>query len=106
MGMGDSKGTELGASHFSLYIGPVCSKWDERKASKKWNVGENRQRGSRTVGKNRIPEVASPINIKQLLDKARNFTKTIVAYEEKARAHESKRLLSVFENLRMRIPFS
>lgn len=96
------KGTELGASHFFPFTSArSVVKWDERKASKKverW--GKIAKEAAEQSERNRIPEVASPINIKQLLDKARNFTKTIVAYEEKARAHESKRLLSVFENLK------
>lgn len=88
------KGTELGAYKFIPFMAArSVVKWDEKKGGKKlirWNKisKEAAEQSHRTM----IPEVSTPIDIKQLIRLAEGYDVKLVAYEEEAKEGESSML--------------
>ncbi|MER2059867.1 MAG: 16S rRNA (uracil(1498)-N(3))-methyltransferase [Niallia sp.] len=95
------KGTELGAYKFIPFIaGRSVVKWDEKKSGKKlirWNkiAKEAAEQSHRTL----IPEVSTPIDIKQLIRLAEDYDVKLVAYEEEAREGESSMLTKSLKSM-------
>jgi 16S rRNA (uracil1498-N3)-methyltransferase len=85
------KGTELGAHEFLPFTAKrSVVKWDEKKAAKKverWQkiAKEAAEQSHRSI----LPEVASPVNFKYLLEKSKNYHCKLVAYEEESRSGEA-----------------
>jgi 16S rRNA (uracil1498-N3)-methyltransferase len=95
------KGTELGAFKFIPFIAArSVVKWDEKKGGKKlvrWNkiAKEAAEQSHRTM----IPEVSSPISIKELIKLSEGYNVKLIAYEEEAREGESSVLTKSLESM-------
>ncbi|MEK4908298.1 16S rRNA (uracil(1498)-N(3))-methyltransferase [Niallia circulans] len=95
------KGTELGAFKFIPFIAArSVVKWDEKKSGKKlvrWNkiAKEAAEQSHRTM----IPEVSSPISIKELIKLSEGYNVKLIAYEEEAREGESSVLTKSLESM-------
>lgn len=95
------KGTELGAYEFIPFIAArSVVKWDEKKGGKKlirWNkiAKEAAEQSHRTM----IPEVSTPIDIKQLIRLAEGYDVKLVAYEEEAKEGESSLLTKSLKSM-------
>ena len=89
------KGTELGAYEFIPFIAArSVVKWDEKKGAKKlirWNkiAKEAAEQSHRTM----IPEVSTPISMKELIKRSNSYDVKIIAYEEEAKEGESAMLM-------------
>ncbi|WP_400242526.1 16S rRNA (uracil(1498)-N(3))-methyltransferase [Niallia sp. JL1B1071] len=95
------KGTELGAYEFIPFIAArSVVKWDEKKGEKKlvrWNkiAKEAAEQSHRTM----IPEVNTPIDMKELIKLSEGFNVKLVAYEEEARQGESSILTKKLQSM-------
>jgi len=95
------KGTELGAFKFIPFIAArSVVKWDEKKGEKKlvrWNkiAKEAAEQSHRTM----IPEVSSPISIKELIKLSEGYNVKLIAYEEEAREGESSVLTKSLQSM-------
>jgi 16S rRNA (uracil1498-N3)-methyltransferase len=95
------KGTELGAFKFIPFIAArSVVKWDEKKGGKKlvrWNkiAKEAAEQSHRTM----IPEVSSPISIKELIKLSEGYNVKLIAYEEEAREGESSVLTKSLQSM-------
>jgi len=95
------KGTELGAYKFIPFIAArSVVKWDEKKGGKKlvrWNkiAKEAAEQSHRTM----IPEVSTPINIKELIKLSEGYDIKLVAYEEEAKHGESSMLAKNLQSM-------
>ncbi|MEW4306680.1 16S rRNA (uracil(1498)-N(3))-methyltransferase [Rossellomorea marisflavi] len=96
------KGTELGASGFIPFKAErSIVKWDEKKGKKKverWEkiVKEAAEQSHRTL----IPDLSSPLTLKELLVKADGYDYKLVAYEEESRAGERSNLSNVLSEVK------
>lgn len=96
------KGTELGASGFIPFKAErSIVKWDEKKGKKKverWEkiVKEAAEQSHRTL----IPDLSSPLTLKELLVKADGYDYKLVAYEEESRAGETSNLSNVLSEVK------
>lgn len=96
------KGTELGAAEFVPFIASrSIVKWDEKKAEKKverWHkiAKEAAEQSYRSI----IPNVFSPVHIKVLLEKAKDYDVRLVAYEEVAKQGEDAVLAKTLRELK------
>lgn len=85
------KGTELGAHRFLPFTAHrSVVKWDEKKAGKKierWQkiAKEAAEQSHRAY----LPEVASPVSFKALLEKSKNYHYKLAAFEEESRSGET-----------------
>jgi 16S rRNA (uracil1498-N3)-methyltransferase len=93
------KGTELGANEFVPFLAArSIVKWDEKKGAKKLERWQKiAKEAAEQSHRNIIPCVASPISIKDLLQKAEQFDYCLVAYEEEARLGEMAVLVSTLK---------
>lgn len=95
------KGTELGAFKFIPFIAArSVVKWDEKKGGKKlvrWNkiAKEAAEQSHRTM----IPEVSSPVSIKELIKLSEGYNVKLIAYEEEAREGESSVLTKNLQSM-------
>jgi 16S rRNA (uracil1498-N3)-methyltransferase len=95
------KGAELGAFKFIPFIAArSVVKWDEKKGEKKlvrWNkiAKEAAEQSHRTM----IPEVSSPISIKELIKLSEGYNVKLIAYEEEAREGESSVLTKSLQSM-------
>ncbi|WP_338040611.1 16S rRNA (uracil(1498)-N(3))-methyltransferase [Mangrovibacillus cuniculi] len=96
------KGTELGAHSFiPLKAARSVVKWDEKKGDKKverWTkiASEAAEQSHRQV----VPNVDSPVTLKQLLQLADEYTHKIVAYEEEARSGDTTNFSTVLQSMK------
>ncbi|MDQ0269506.1 16S rRNA (uracil(1498)-N(3))-methyltransferase [Cytobacillus purgationiresistens] len=85
------KGTELGAHRFIPFTSArSIVKWDEKKAAKKldrWKkiAKEASEQSHRTI----IPEINSPLNLKEILDHSKSYDIKLIAFEEKGKQGEA-----------------
>jgi 16S rRNA (uracil1498-N3)-methyltransferase len=95
------KGTELGAYEFIPFIAArSVVKWDEKKGAKKlirWNkiAKEAAEQSHRTM----IPEVSTPISMKELIKRSNSYDVKIIAYEEEAKEGESAMLTKKLQSM-------
>lgn len=95
------KGTELGAFSFiPLLADRSIVKWDGKKAAKKIErlqkiAKEAAEQSHRTT----VPEIHSPLNVKQLLELADSYDHLLVAYEEEAKRNESSALSRALQTM-------
>jgi len=95
------KGTELGAYEFIPFIAArSVVKWDEKKGAKKlnrWNkiAKEAAEQSHRTM----IPEVSTPISMKELIQRSKSYDVKIIAYEEEAKEGESAMLTKKLQSI-------
>ena len=95
------KGTELGAYEFIPFIAArSVVKWDEKKGAKKlirWNkiAKEAAEQSHRTM----IPEVSTPISMKELIKRSKSYDVKIIAYEEEAKEGESAMLTKKLQSM-------
>ncbi|WP_064091442.1 16S rRNA (uracil(1498)-N(3))-methyltransferase [Rossellomorea aquimaris] len=96
------KGTELGAAQFIPFNADrSIVKWDAKKAKKKverWEkiVKEAAEQSHRLL----IPQVLSPVSLKELLKLGQEFDYKLVAYEEEARAGEKGNLSTTLTSIK------
>ncbi|WP_042345810.1 16S rRNA (uracil(1498)-N(3))-methyltransferase [Bacillus massiliigorillae] len=96
------KGTELGAHFFIPFIADrSIVKWDAKKAAKKVErlqkiAKEAAEQSHRTV----VPQVETPLNLRQLLERAKEFDVLLVAYEEEAKKNESSALSKALQTMK------
>ena len=95
------KGTELGAYSFIPFIADrSIVKWDAKKASKKIErlqkiAKEAAEQSHRTI----VPTVETPVNIRQLVDLAKQYDVLLIAYEEEAKQNEKSVLSRTLQNI-------
>ncbi|HWJ76812.1 MAG TPA: 16S rRNA (uracil(1498)-N(3))-methyltransferase [Niallia sp.] len=95
------KGTELGANKFIPFIAArSVVKWDEKKGDKKlsrWNkiAKEAAEQSHRTM----VPDVLSPIRLKELIEISNRYDIKVIAYEEEAKHGEVANLTAAFKNM-------
>ncbi len=102
VGMDPSKGNRawrLGIYPFKAERSIV--KWDEKKGKKKverWEmiVKEAAEQSHRTL----IPDLSSPLTLKELLVEAEGYDYKLVAYEEESRAGEKSNLSNVLSKVK------
>ncbi len=96
------KGTELGAHEFVPFLAArSIVKWDEKKADKKldrWQkiAKEAAEQSYRSI----IPTVVSPLNLKALIEKTKEFDVRLAAYEEEAKAGETALLAKTLREMK------
>ncbi len=96
------KGTELGAESFIPFnAARSIVKWDEKKGKKKverWNKisKEAAEQSHRSM----VPVVEEPASLTQLLEKSKNYTYKIVAYEESAKGGERAAFASILKKMK------
>jgi 16S rRNA (uracil1498-N3)-methyltransferase len=94
------KGTELGAHQFVPFTADrSIVKWDEKKAKKKverWT--KIAKEAAEQSHRQQVPEISSPISLKELIDLAGGFDLKVVAYEEEAKAGESSNLARILQS--------
>lgn len=95
------KGTELGAHEFIPFIASrSIVKWDAKKSDKKisrWNkiAKEAAEQSHRAV----LPNVSTPVSVKEFIKKAAEYDVKIVAYEEEAKLGETANLAKALSSL-------
>lgn len=96
------KGTELGAESFIPFnAARSIVKWDEKKGKKKvdrWNKisKEAAEQSHRSM----VPVVEEPSSLAQLLEKSKDYTYKIVAYEESAKEGERSAFASTLQKMK------
>lgn len=96
------KGTELGAAEFVPFLASrSIVKWDDKKAEKKLERWRKiAKEAAEQSYRNNIPSVLSPVPIKTLLEKAKDYDVKLVAYEEEAKQGETTALAKTFRELK------
>ncbi|NLP51302.1 16S rRNA (uracil(1498)-N(3))-methyltransferase [Bacillus sp. RO1] len=95
------KGTELGAESFIPFnAARSIVKWDEKKGKKKverWNKisKEAAEQSHRSM----VPVVEEPASLAQLLEKSKDYTYKMVAYEESAKEGERSSFANILKSL-------
>ncbi|WP_078552768.1 16S rRNA (uracil(1498)-N(3))-methyltransferase [Bacillus alkalicellulosilyticus] len=96
------KGTELGATSFIPFQAErSIVKWDQKKQAKKIErlekiAKEAAEQSHRSI----IPQVHSSLSLGEMIDKVKNVTCKIVAYEEEAKHQGKSRLHEAFETMK------
>ncbi|WP_404346961.1 16S rRNA (uracil(1498)-N(3))-methyltransferase [Sutcliffiella horikoshii] len=96
------KGTELGAESFIPFnAARSIVKWDEKKGKKKverWNkiAKEAAEQSHRSM----VPVVEEPATLAKLIEKSKDYTYKIVAYEESAKEGESSAFANTLKNMK------
>jgi 16S rRNA (uracil1498-N3)-methyltransferase len=95
------KGTELGAHQFIPYTAArSVVKWDDKKAAKKverWQkiAKEAAEQSHRVM----VPEISTPVRLKGLLEKSKEFDYKLVAFEEESRSGETSVFSAVLKQM-------
>lgn len=88
------KGTELGAYTFIPFAASrSVVKWDEKKAAKKverWS--KIAKEAAEQSHRQSLPEVISPVSLKQLIELSKSYDYKLIAFEEDAKQGESSTL--------------
>lgn len=85
------KGTELGAHEFVPFIAArSIVKWDERKAEKKVERWQKiAKEAAEQSHRSQQPQVFHPKSLNQLLERSREYTHKLIAFEEEAKQGEA-----------------
>jgi 16S rRNA (uracil1498-N3)-methyltransferase len=96
------KGTELGAHEFIPFQGKrSVVKWDDKKAAKKIERWQKiAKEAAEQAHRSYLPEVCSPINLKDLLEKSKSYHYKLVAYEEESRSGEASNFSATLEKMK------
>ena len=94
------KGTELGAEGFVPFTADrSIVKWDEKKAKKKVERWEKiAKEAAEQSHRQHVPNVESPVSLKELVSLADNFDYKIVAFEEDAKIGEQSNLAGILRS--------
>lgn len=95
------KGTELGAFQFIPFTAArSVVKWDEKKSLKKvdrWN--KIAKEAAEQSHRSKVPEVLSPMSLKELIQYSKDYDYVLIAFEEEARTGESKILSQTLKQM-------
>ncbi len=91
------KGTELGANEFVPFIAArSIVKWDEKKGAKKverW--GKIAKEAAEQSHRAKLPDVYKPHSLSELIERSKNYSYKVIAYEEEARRGEKSVLARI-----------
>lgn len=96
------KGTELGAAEFIPFAATrSVVKWDDKKALKKVErlqkiAKEAAEQSHRQI----VPHISNSVNLKSLIELAKNFDHKLIAFEEDAKLGEISQLAATLANLK------
>ncbi|HEU5139874.1 MAG TPA: 16S rRNA (uracil(1498)-N(3))-methyltransferase [Bacillales bacterium] len=95
------KGTELGASHFQPFEAErSIVKWDRKKRQKKTErLRKIAKEAAEQSHRSQIPTVDEPVRFQEVLSKSSQYDQKIFAYEEAAKASESKNFPQVLQRM-------
>ncbi|MGG3469370.1 16S rRNA (uracil(1498)-N(3))-methyltransferase [Neobacillus pocheonensis] len=95
------KGTELGAHQFLPFSAArSVVKWDEKKAAKKIERWQKiAKEAAEQSHRNFVPQVASPINFKALLEKSKDFHYKLAAFEDESRSGETSTFSATLQKM-------
>jgi 16S rRNA (uracil1498-N3)-methyltransferase len=96
------KGTELGASHFIPFTAKrSVVKWDDVKVEKKVKrLQKIAKEAAEQSHRLKVPEVNGRLHLNELIKASAHYDVKIVAYEESAKAGESKNLARALSNMK------
>ncbi|WP_100372239.1 16S rRNA (uracil(1498)-N(3))-methyltransferase [Bacillus sp. FJAT-45037] len=96
------KGTELGVNHIQPFAASrSIVKWEAKKAKKKVERLEKiAKEAAEQSYREKIPSVAESISFAQLVQQVKNYTHTVVAYEESAKSGEASALSNVLNTVK------
>lgn len=95
------KGTELGAHQFLPFSAArSVVKWDEKKAVKKIERWQKiAKEAAEQSHRNFVPQVASPINFKALLENSKDFHYKLAAFEDESRSGETSTFSATLQKM-------
>nr|WP_263325676.1 16S rRNA (uracil(1498)-N(3))-methyltransferase [Neobacillus sp. Marseille-Q6967] len=96
------KGTEMGAQEFLPFTAKrSIVKWDEKKAAKKVERWQKiAKEAAEQSHRNFLPEVGSPVNFNELLDRSKQFTYKLAAFEDESRNGETSILSATLQKMK------